>query len=270
MYAAINQWSFPEMELRAMIKLASQAGYAGFEPAFGVQGTLTPGTPPSVLRELGSLAEDCGIRLTSLASAEYWQRQMVSPDKAVRDRAWSFLLRHLDAARELGVSAILVVPGVVDENTPYDAAYDRTVEFLVRAAPEAKAAKVDILVENVWNNFLLSPLEARSLLDQVASPSVGFYLDLGNVVKYGYPEQWIRILGSRIRRVHVKDYRRACGTMEGFVDLLAGDVDFPACVDALSRIGYNGPLIAEMGGYRHYGDEVVFRTRAALERILRG
>ncbi len=106
--------------------------------------------------------------------------------------------------------------------------------------------QVVIAIENVWNKFLLSPLEMRDFIDSFKSNAVGAYFDVGNVLLIGYPEQWIRILGHRIKRVHVKDFKRSVGTVEGFVDLLEGDVDFTAVKEALADIGYDGYLTAEL------------------------
>src|SRR5690606_16928419 len=103
---------------------------------------------------------------------------------------------------------------------------------------------VQVCVENVWNKFLLSPLEMRGFLDGLKSSSVGSYFDVGNVLATGYPEHWIQLLGSRIKRVHFKDYRRAVGTADGFCDLLSGDVNWPGVVSALCSIGYDGWVTA--------------------------
>ena len=135
-------------------------------------------------------------------------------------------------------------------------------------APDAEAAGVVIGLENVWNKFLLSPLEMRDFLDKVGSDYVKAYFDIGNVVVNGYPEHWIRILGSRIARVHVKDFRTIVGNINGFVDLLGGDVNFPEVVKALREVGYDSYLTAEMNGFPCASDAVVVRTLDALTRIV--
>jgi L-ribulose-5-phosphate 3-epimerase len=119
---------------------------------------------------------------------------------------------------------------------PYDVAYERAGEFLEGALPLARENGVSICVENVWNKFLLSPLEMKAFVDRFDDPRLQVYFDVGNALATGYPEQWIGILGERIGRVHLKDYRRAVGTVDGFVDLLAGDVDWPAVVSALRDV----------------------------------
>ncbi|MCX7887759.1 MAG: sugar phosphate isomerase/epimerase, partial [Verrucomicrobiae bacterium] len=115
---------------------------------------------------------------------------------------------------------------------------------------------------------LYSPLEMRGLIDEVGSPGVGLLFDTGNIIPFGFPEQWIRILGPRIREVHLKDYRRAVGTIHGFVSLLEGDVNWPEVMSALREIGYDGFLIAEVFPYRHYGGAVLAQTSEAMDRIL--
>jgi hexulose-6-phosphate isomerase len=134
----------------------------------------------------------------------------------------------------------------------------------------AERYRVNIGIENVWNKFLLSPLEFRDFIDRIDSPYVGCYYDVANTLLTGYPDQWIRILGSeRIKKVHVKDFRTKIGTLEGFVDLLAGDVDFKAVIAALKEIGYDDYLTAEMiPVYHQYSDQIIYNTAASLDRII--
>jgi hexulose-6-phosphate isomerase len=114
-----------------------------------------------------------------------------------------------------------------------------------------------------------SPLEFAALIDEMKSPRVGIYFDAGNVLGYHqHPPHWIEILGKRIKRVHVKDFKTSVGNINGFTDLLAGDVNFPEVVKALREVGYDSFITAEMGGYRHYPDQIVDNTSAALDRIL--
>jgi hexulose-6-phosphate isomerase len=134
---------------------------------------------------------------------------------------------------------------------------------------EAEATKVSICLENVWNKFLLSPLEMRDFIDKINSPYVGVYLDVGNVIYTGYPEHWIRILGKRIKKVHFKDFRRKVGTLEGFVDLLAGDVNFPEVMQAFKEVGYDDYVTAEMiPNYTHYTNQIIYNTSKSMDRIL--
>jgi L-ribulose-5-phosphate 3-epimerase len=154
---------------------------------------------------------------------------------------------------------------------PYDAAYERAHAFIAAALPLAEQHRVCLAIENVWNKFLLSPLEMCAFIDSFGSAWVGSYLDVGNVVATGYPEHWIRILGSRIKRVHFKDYRRAVGTVHGFVELLSGDVNWPAVMRELRAIGYTGWVAAEMippvPFYKHCPETLIENTARALDRI---
>jgi hexulose-6-phosphate isomerase len=109
----------------------------------------------------------------------------------------------------------------------------------------------------------------RNFIDTIDSPYVGAYLDIGNTLLTGYPDHWIRILNSRIKKVHFKDYRRNSAGLTGFVDLLAGDVDYPNVVDELGKIGYSNYVIAEMiPPYRHHAEQIVFNTSASMNAIL--
>ncbi len=128
----------------------------------------------------------------------------------------------------------------------YDVCYERAGEAIRQILPAAEQTGVAICIENVWNKFLLSPLEMRDFIDGFNSEMVGAYFDVGNVLLTGYPDQWIRILGKRIKRVHVKDFKLSVGTVAGFVDLLEGDVDFEAVKKTLTEIGYDGYVTAEL------------------------
>jgi hexulose-6-phosphate isomerase len=165
------------------------------------------------------------------------------------------------------------VPGAVDvfflpdaEVIPYDVCYKRAREAVRKLVPTAEKLGVSLCIENVWNKFLLSPLEMRDFIDSFKSRRVGSYFDAGNVLLMGYPEQWIRILGRRIRRVHIKDFKKSVGTVEGFVDLLQGDVDFEAVKVALAEIKYNGYVTAEMIPYNPGRPR---RTAEAMKKIFK-
>jgi hexulose-6-phosphate isomerase len=180
-------------------------------------------------------------------------------------------------AKALGCESCLIVPGTVcadfvDPNkvVDYSTAYERSLEFFSRIKTYAENAKVEIGLENVWNKFLLSPMEMRDFIDKIGSDYVGSYLDIGNVLYCGYPEDWVRILGKRIKKIHFKDYRVQAGGLHGFVDLLAGDVNYPEVVTALSEIGYDGWVSAEMiPNYKYYSEAIIYNTSLAMDKILR-
>lgn len=272
----INYWSFREgTSADEAVRLAAQAGYEGLEFCLAEEGAVSLTSTGRELTRIRDLARDTGIELPSLASWLVWENNLVSDDARTRARAMEIIRRQIDVANALGAQTVLVVPGYVgvdfvspSEVVAYDAAYGRALESIASLADHAADAGVQIGVENVWNKFLLSPLEMRSFLDEIGHPHVGAYFDIGNALLTGYPEQWIRILGNRIRAVHVKDYRRSPGGFDSFVDLLSGDVDFPAVNRALSEIGYDGYISAEMmPPYRFHSDQLIYNTSAAMDRI---
>ena len=186
------------------------------------------------------------------------------------------LLNLRETAKILGADTILVIPGVVnvsfsmpEKKVAYDVVYNRALEGLNELKSYAEELQVNIGLENVWNKFLLSPMEMRDFIDKIGSDYVGSYLDIGNTVYCGYPEDWVRILGNRIKKIHFKDYREQAGGLHGFVDLLAGDVDYPEVVKALKEIGYNDWVSAEMiPNYKHHTDAIIYNTSYAMDRIL--
>jgi len=255
MYPAINAWAFPEgMPPSEQIAAAASAGFAGIELVVSDEGPFRFDTSPRECMALLEQAEDRGIRICGLASAMFWKINYGSPDEAVRRRAGELTLRALDRAAELEAGAILVVPAVpcmyneYRMQVGYADALQRTYEALCSLRHEAEARKVTIAIENVWNRFLLSPVEFADLIDRVDSPSVGAYLDVGNVVAFGFPEDWVATLGARIKRVHAKDYDASKPGLAGFCPLGEGSVAWPKVTAALRRIGYAGPLTFEGGG----------------------
>jgi len=276
MKKGINYWSFaPETSAADAIALAKAAGFQGLELVLAERGDVSLESTEAGLTDIRHRAEDIGVELPSLASWLVWENNLVSDDAVTRRRAIDIVKVQIDTARVLGAETVLVVPGYVGVDfvqdstpVPYDLAYDRAQEGISELGRFSAGSGVRIGVENVWNKFLLSPLEMRSFVDELGDDQVGVYFDIGNALLNGYPEQWIRILGDRILKVHVKDYRRSPGGFDSFVDLLAGDVDFPAVVDALTEIGYASYCTAEMmPTYRHYTDQMAYNTSASMDRI---
>jgi hexulose-6-phosphate isomerase len=277
MKKGINQWSFPEsMPAAECAALAKEAGFDGIELCLAEQGELSLESTPGQIRAIKQSVREIGIDISSLACGLGWSYALTSPDPANRGKAIDIVKRQLEIAALLEADTILVVPGAVGCDfipgapvTPYDSAYENALEALAGLAKEVEAHRIAIGVENVWNKFLLSPLEMRGFLDQIGSDYVGAYLDVGNVVLTGYPEHWINILGHRIKKVHFKDYRRDAGGLAGFVDLLAGDVDYPSVIAALNQIGYSGYVIAEMiPPYRHHPAQIIRNTSGSMDAIL--
>ena len=246
---------FPrDWDLKKVFETAKKVGLDGVELNFGPGCVLTPDTTDSEYEEIKRLASEAGIQLKSIASGFSWTCSPTADEKETRDTAHELIRQQIISAHKLGAESILVVPGfcgvdfvpdspVVD----YMDAYNRALDWMNDLKGLAEELNVDIAIENVWNKFLLSPLDFKNIIDQVNSPKVGCYFDVGNVLVNSYPEQWIRILGSRIKKVHFKDFDRSIGTIEGFVDLLKGNVDYRAVMKAFKEVGYDGWATAEFG-----------------------
>lgn len=280
MKKGINIWSFPaDMSIQDCIKTARKAGFEGIELALNETGPMSLESSPDEISQYRETAEKEGIKVSSLATGLYWSYSFTSANEEIRRKAAEIARKQIDAAALLGADTVLVVPGAVGvdfipncEIVDYDVAYDRATLAIKELASYAADRKVYIGLENVWNKFLLSPLEMRSFIDGCSSPYVGAFLDIGNVVYAGYPEQWVKILGSRIKKVHFKDYRRDVGSVAGFVDLLSGDVNFPAVVEALRKVGYdsfvNAEMIPPVPFYKYYPDQLIYNVSNSMDRIL--
>jgi L-ribulose-5-phosphate 3-epimerase len=280
MKKSVSVWSFPaSVSLSDKFRLAREAGFEGFEIDVSEDGPLTLNSSQNEIEAVRLLSEQSGVQLSGLATGLYWNANPGSNNPAVRARAKAVLDKQIEIAQVLGVDAILVVPAVVGadfipgcEIVPYDTAWHRATEFIHQALPAAEKCGVQICVENVWNKFLLSPLEMQCFVSQFGSESVGVYFDVGNALAFGYPEHWIAILGRQIGRLHLKDYRRAVGSVDGFVEILSGDVNWAAVISGLRAIGYNGWLTAEMippvPFYKFAPETLLFNTSRAMDALL--
>ncbi len=272
MIKSISHWAFsPARPLPEVFQMAREAGFQAVELTIAEGGPITPQTTSEQCAEIVAAAGNVGVQLSSLASGFGWNFPVTCEDEVIRKRGIELTAASLRIARDLGLDAILMVPGGVGADfipgfrgAPYDVAYKNALAALNQLKSVAEETGVSLGVENVWNKFLLSPLETRDFLDAVGSSHVGAYFDVGNVVSNGYPEQWIRILGSRIKRVHLKDFKREVGTLAGFCDLLDGDTDYPAVMTALREIGYDGFVTAEFFDV----EADLPKISAAIDRIL--
>jgi L-ribulose-5-phosphate 3-epimerase len=281
MKKAISTWSFPsDWTLDRQLATARDAGFAGFEIDLTEAGPVGLKSTASEVQAVRKKIEAAGLQVSGLATGLYWGSNAASNDEAVRKRAGEILAKQIECAANLGVDAILVIPGSVGvdfipgcEVIPYETAHTRARAFLQAALPAAERAGVTLCVENVWNKFLLSPLEMKAFIDGLQSERAGSYFDVGNALLTGYPEHWIGILERRIRRVHFKDFRRNVGTVDGFCDLLSGDVNWPAVTQALRHIRYDGWVAAEMippvPFYKHCAEVLIHNTSRAMDSIFR-
>lgn len=275
MKKGINRWSLPgDWSIRKCMEAAKEAGFEGIELALEETGELSLQSNEHEVRAIRQTADDIGLELKSLATGLFWKYPLTASDVKVQEKGKSIVVKALDVARWLGADTVLVVPGVVSapfatsERTSYEDAWDRSLGILRELVPEAEERRVSIGIENVWNKFLLSPIEMREFIDIIGSEYVGAYFDVGNVLLYGFPEDWIRILGQRIKKVHFKDFRTAVGTLAGFVNLLEGDVNWPEVMAAFHEIGYSDYACTELSPYKYYGDNLVHDISRAMDRIL--
>jgi hexulose-6-phosphate isomerase len=258
-----------------VFRRARELGFSGVQLYLEISGgLLNLDTPEPLLHDIAARAAGEGIAFPSLEIAPL-QYSLTADDAAERSRGAEVVRRALSAARILGCPGVLIIPGYVGkmwdpgtDQVDYEDAWDRTLASLRELAGCAEDMGVSMLVEPIWNMFLLSPLEMRSLIDAVESPACGVLLDTGNVSLVGFAEQWIRILGPRVREIHMKDFRRQIGNIHGFVPLLAGDVNWSAVTAAARAIGYQGFWIAEQFPYEHHGDAILEHTATAMDRIL--
>jgi hexulose-6-phosphate isomerase len=218
------------------------AGFAGIEPMSHMD-----------QREVLDVLRATGLLAASVCCATHWKSPLSDPSPAVRDTGRNGLEQALREAKAYGASSVLLVPAVVNQQVAYDAAYARSQEEIARVLPLAKQLGVKIAIENVWNHFIMTPTEAARYVDEFHSEWIGWHFDVGNVITFGWPEQWIRILGKRILKLHIKEYSRAkaakTGASSGFqVRYLEGDNNWPAVMKALDNIGYTGWGIAEQPG----------------------
>jgi hexulose-6-phosphate isomerase len=241
-------------------KAIKAAGYTGIEPESHMNRA-----------EVLDALKATGLTASSVCCSTHWQKPLSDPDAAIREEGMAGIRVALEDAKAYGTDAVLVVPGTVNQAVSYDECWARSTECLKKLLPAAEKLNVRICIENVWNNFLLSPIEACRYVDQFNSPQAGFYFDCGNILVYGWPEQWIRILGPRIGRIHIKEFSRtkadAEGRWKGFnVQLTEGDVNW-AEVMKEARKSYRGRWLTTEQGSSRTPDELTGLSRR-LDRIL--
>jgi len=276
MKKGLNAWAFPpSVKARDALRYARKAGYEAIELNLAAEGEIGLKTRAASLKKIASASKRIGIEISSVSTGLYWAYNLASDDADERKMAGKVLVKQIETAAGLGCDAILVIPGCVmglDPNKPRvdpDAVWDRALAGVKAAVPKAEDLGVTICIENVWNTFLLSATEMRDFVDACGSRRVAAYYDPANVVKYGVPDQWVRVLGKRIQRVHFKDFRRNVGNLDGFVHLLEGDVNYPALMAAFKAARYNGYVTAEIFPYANgLWESQIWTTSKAMDFIL--
>ena len=228
-----------ELSYADRFKLAKEVGFEQIEC-----GTIEK---QSEAEEIKAASEKAGLPIHSVMNAAHWKLPLSSSDPQVVAASIKGVETSLQNAKLWGAETVLVVPAVVNPETSYKDAWDRSVVAIRKVVPLAQELKVIIAIEEVWNKFLLSPLEMATYVDSFQSPWVKAYFDVGNVVMYGYPQDWIRTLGKRIVKLHLKDFRFR-NRMAEFVPLREGEINWPEIYKALSEIGYRGTATVEVRG----------------------
>lgn len=248
---------FPEdLSIADKFSLAKRIGLDGIEIPT-VENT-------DVVQEFGAASRKTGVAIHSIMNSDHWRHPFSSIDQADIKAGMKGMETSLHNARDLGADTVLLVPAVVNPETSYSDAYARSQKYIRELLPLASELKVIIAIENVWNKFLLSPVEFARYVDEFDSPWLKAYFDVGNIALYGYPHDWIRTLGKRIVKVHVKGFDT--GNKE-FVNIGDGTIDWIEARRALSDISYSGYVNAEIRG----GDEAYLRNVCTrLDRFFEG
>jgi hexulose-6-phosphate isomerase len=227
MYATIGFKGSVLEQFRAV----KAAGFEGVEPMSHMK-------QDEVVKAL----EETGLKAASVCCNTHWGKPLSHPDAKVRREGLEGLQQALKDAKRYGATSVLLVPGVVNKDVPYDDCFKRSVAVIKQALPVAKDCNVKIAIENVWNNFITKPKQAIDFLDAIDSPLVGWHFDIGNVIRYGKPEEWVPVLSKRILKLHIKEYSK----VKGFgVRFFEGDNNWPAIMKALDKAEYTGWGISE-------------------------
>ena len=263
MLGTLNSDTAKKLSVREKFQLLRNAGFAGVEPSSAMDQA-----------EVLAARDATGLQIPSVVVATHWAKPLTDPNPSAREVGLAGLKQGLRDAKAYGASSVLLVPGVVTKQVSYADAYTRSIAEIKKAVPLAEQLGVVIAIENVWNQFLLSPREAVDYVDSFRSPFVQWHFDVGNVVNSGFPEQWVTSLGPRIVKIHVKEFSRKLrdtkGLREGFkVNLLEGDSDWPAVMTALDSVGYTGWMITEQWRPEGLTDQAYLEQLSAkLDAIL--
>lgn len=249
-----------EMTILQKFEAAKRAGFEGIQPN-------TINTPEEV-QQYKEASEKTGLKIDSIMNSDHWNFPLSDNDPEVVKKSVEGMQTSLHNAHDLGTDAVLLVPGVVTAEVGYAEVYKRSQEQIRKMLPLAAELKVIIAIENVGNRFLLSPLEFARYIDEFKSPWVKAFFDIGNIVSSGYPQDWIRILGKRIVRVHIKRFEPGTDWPKfDPKDRRSQGINWPDVRKALSDVGYSGWVTAEVRG----GDESYLKELSArMDRIFAG
>jgi hexulose-6-phosphate isomerase len=286
MKKSINLWAFPYSNpypnlwtLEKCLRVAKDAGFDGIELNYDLDSELSPKSGTKDFHRIRALADKIGIAISGLCSFLFWPYPLVSNDLEKRARGLELAGLMAQAAHDLGTENLLVVPGAVHipwrtdhEPVPNDVCDKRAREAIAKLLPTAEKLKVHLNIENIFfNGYLMTPGEMLDFVDSFQSEFVKVHFDTGNIMMFQFPEHWIRILGSRIKNVHLKEFTKK-GTdtsLETFRPLLDGTTNWPAVLDAFDKTGYRGYLTFEyFHPYQHFPEALIYQTADSLDRML--
>lgn len=273
MKKAINAWTIPgEVPFKEMFAQISAAGYDGIELNLDAPDSsahsLYMDIPSDKLASIRALSEQYHLPIHSISSSLYGANTLGADEGPDREKAKDLLRRHVELAQTLGAEAILVVPGGIGPERSIRRAWDNCFETLSSLRKDIAGCGIKVGLENVWNNFFISPRDMVNFIDGLDCPEIGAYFDVGNVVIFSYPEYWIDLLGERIVKIHVKDFERSGWNAGHFTNLLEGSVDWAKVTAALRKAGYDGYLTAEVAALPASPEYQYRATAMALDHII--
>ncbi len=282
MRKSINLWAFPypqRMNLQECLELAKRAGFDAIELNYDLDNDLSPKASPSDLANIRKLADKIGIEISGLCSFLFWPYPLSSNDAAKRTRGIELAGLMAQAAGHMGVENLLVVPGAVHipwrddhEPVPNDVCTRRAKEAVGSLVRQAEKSKVFLNMENIFfNGFLMTPMEMNDFVDSFGSEQVRVHFDTGNISMFQFAEHWVPVLGKRTKNIHFKEFTKK-GTdysLETFRPLLDGTTNWPAVMDQLESVGYEGYVTFEyFHPYQHYPEALIYQTSDSLDRML--
>jgi len=282
MKKSINLWAFPypeKMNLEQCLRLAKSAGFDAIELNYDLDNDLSPKSGAKEYAAIRALADKIGIQISGLCSFLFWPYPLTANDNVKRARGFELAAKMTQAAHDLGVENLLVVPGAVNipwrtdyEPVPNDVCDKRAREAIAKLLPNAEKLKVKLNIENIFfNGYLMTPGEMIDFVDSYKSEYVKVHFDTGNIMMFQFPEHWIKMLGKRIQNVHLKEYTKK-GTdysLETFRPLLDGTTNWPAVMESFEQTGYRGYLTFEyFHPYSHFPEALIYQTADSLDRLL--
>ena len=282
MKKSINLWAFPypdRMTLRECLQLAKNAGFDAVELNYDLDNDLSPRHGSKEFQAIRKMAYSIGIAISGLCSFLFWPYSLTSNNASQRKRGMELAGLMVQAAHDLGVENLLVVPGAVyipwikeSEPVPNDVCDRRARQAIRELLPRAEKLNVFLNIENIFfNGYLLTPTEMNAFVDSFQSKHVQIHFDTGNIMLFQFPEHWIPLLGKRIKNTHFKEFNKKAYdySLESFRPLLDGTTNWPAVMESLDQVGYRGYLTFEyFHPFIHYPEALIYQASDALDRML--